>query len=265
MSALFASFHAPSFDLQAPFEVAVVMPSVLRPLIADALASVFTQRFPGRIQVLVGIDRPAGSGPPDLAPIASVCADIPPHCAVQVLWPGYSTSVRHGGLCPARDGGTLRTALTHLANADAVAYLDDDNAWMPDHLYRLRASLTSQDCDYAFSLRWFAHHRTGAPLAIDLWESVGPGAGVFEERFGGFVDPNTLMIDRVRCREAVVAWTTPLPGDLKAMSADRMVFDRLRRSHRGHGTGVATCRYRLDPTDILHSSRVRRMGIDYPP
>ena len=225
---LLRSFHAPALALQTPFDVAVVMPSVLRPSIAAALDSIFAQRFPGRIQVLIGLDRDGAAPPPDLSAVEAACADIPDHCAVQLLYPGYSTSVRHGGLSAARDGGTLRTVLTHLANAPCVAYLDDDNSWTPDHLVLLRRTIAETGADYAFSRRWFVHHATGQKVAIDAWESVGPDAGVFAGRFGGFVDPNTLMIDRERCREAIVAWTTPLPGDPKAMSADRMVFQRLR-------------------------------------
>ena len=148
--------------------------------------------------------------------------------------------------------------LTHLANARFVATLDDDNRWLPDHLRSLRAAMAAADADWAWSLRWLVHHRTGEPVVIDRWESVGPGAGIFAGRLGGFVDPNTLMIDRERCREAVVAWTTPLPGDPKAMSADRMVFDRLRRL-RGAPTGEATALYRLDPDDALHPLRVEMM------
>ena len=249
-------------SLQTPFDTAVVMPSVLRPSIADALRSVFVQAFPGRIQVLVGIDRSGDAAPPDLGVVEAAAREMPGHCALLVFYPGYSTSVRHGGLSPARDGGALRAIMTHLANARCVAYLDDDNAWTPDHLFRLRRALDEADADYAFSLRWFVHHQSGRAVAIDAWESVGPERGIFAERMGGFVDPNTLMIDRDRCREAIVAWTTPLPGDPKAMSADRMVFARLR-SMRGIGTGQATALYRLDPEDDMHPVRLRLMGGAY--
>ena len=263
MSGFLRSF-ATGRSLQPPFDVAVVMPSILRPSLDDALRSIFAQEFPGRIQVLIGVDQSGDASAPDLTSVERTCADLPAHCAVQVLYPGYSTSVRHGGLCAARDGGALRTILTHLANAPCIAYLDDDNRWTPDHLFRLRRALADADADYAFSHRWFVHHETGQPVAVDVWESVGPGRGIFAERMGGFVDPNTLMIDRDRCREAIVAWTTPLPGDPKAMSADRMIFARLR-SMRGAATGEATALYRLDPGDDLHPIRLRLMGGAYAP
>jgi hypothetical protein len=76
---------------------------------------------------------------------------------------------------------------------------------------------------------------------------------------GGFVDPNTLMIDRERCRETIIAWTTPLPGDPKAMSADRMVFNRLLRLH-GAASGHPTVLYRVNDTDEIHPTRMRMMA-----
>lgn len=260
MSGFLRSFHAEGFEMQPPFDVAVVIPSILRPTLGAALRSIFGQAVQGRIHVLIGIDGPGGRAEPDLAVVEAACREIPPHILVQVLWPGFSTSVRHGGLWAPRDGGALRALLTLLANADHVAYLDDDNILLPDHLRTLRATLAGHD--YAFSLRWFAHHETMRPIAVDVWESVGPGEGVFKDRFGGFVDPNTLMIDRQRCREVIMAWTTPLPGDVKAMSADRMVFDRLRRM-QGACTRDVTVLYKVDPTDEIHPLRLRLMNGAY--
>ena len=46
-----------SSDLQTPFDVGIVMATVARPTMAEAVRSVFAQRFGGRIQVLIGIDR----------------------------------------------------------------------------------------------------------------------------------------------------------------------------------------------------------------
>ena len=260
MASFFSSFHRPKFDIQPAFEAAVVIPTILRPSLCEALKSIFAQDLCGRIHVLVGVDFPGGNAKPDLSLIENACRDIPENCLVQVLYPGFSTSVRHGGLSEARDGGTLRTVLSHLANSDYVAYLDDDNSWAPEHLRSLRRALV--DMDYAFSLRWFVHPQTGQKIAVDEWESVGPGAGVFNERFGGFVDPNTLMVDRRRCREAIVAWTIPLPGDVKAMSADRMVFARLLK-HLGAGSGLPTSFYRIDPMDSMHPRRLEWLGSSY--
>ncbi|MBN8898600.1 MAG: glycosyltransferase family 2 protein, partial [Rhodospirillales bacterium] len=238
--------------LQLPFDAAVVMPTTLRPSIYYALVSVFRQAFEGRVQVLIGLDRPDS-----LAPVEAACAHRPEGWTVQVYWPGYSTSVRHGGLSPARDGGALRCVLTHLANSPFVAYLDDDNWWDEAHLSSLRATI--EGCDWAFSLRWFVHPESKRPVCIDEWESVGPGAGVFKEMFGGFVDPNCLMLDKRRCEAVIGQWNRPLPNDQQGMSADRNVFGALRRL-RGAGTGQATAYYVVNVHDGMQPFRLQAMG-----
>lgn len=246
------TFADPGAALQRQADAAVVMSSILRPSIEEALASVLGQDFPGRIHVLVGVDVPG-----DVGPVERACARRRPGDIVQVLWPGYSTSVRHGGLCPARDGGVLRQVLTRLANSPHVAYLDDDNWWAPDHLATLRSAV--EGAAWAHALRWFVHPATRRPICVDRWESVGPDRGVFRERFGGFVDPNCLMIDKRRCGAAVEQWINPLPGDPKGMSADRNVFAALRGLPCA-STGEATAFYALDPADGLHAHRLRWMG-----
>jgi hypothetical protein len=242
-------------DLQQPMDAAVVIPTVLRPQLRSALESIFAQRFYGRIHVLIGIDSIQG----DLAMLDAVCSNRPSHCAVQVLWPGYSTSVRHGGLTPPGDGGASRAILTLLAKSPYVAYLDDDNWWGAEHLYTLRRAL--DDANWAFSLRWFVHPETRRPICIDAWESLGPGSGLFAEQFGGFVDPSCLMVNKVACPRTPIAWTFPLPGD--PMSSDRSVFSLLSRNHRGQGTGQATTFYALNLNDGMHPFRLKMMGAAY--
>ena len=254
---LLRTWGAAYADPQVPAAVAVVIPTILRPSLARALQSVFAQRFDGQIQILIGIDHP--QGPMNL--LEATCAAAPPNCLVQVLYPGYSTSVRHGGLWAARDGGALRTVLSYLANAPLIAYLDDDNWWGPDHLATLAQAIAP--VDWAFSLRWFVHPETARPVCIDQWESVGPGAGIFRERFGGFVDPNCLMIKRASCDPVLPVWTMPLTGDTKGMSADRNVFAFLSKQRRCAGTGEASVFYLLDPTDGLHPLRTQLMGEHY--
>ncbi len=241
----------PETELQHPFDVAVVMITVLRPTLRRAVQSVFNQNFAGRIHVLIGVDK-AVSSRELLSDIFDSC---PRNCLVTLLNPRYSTSVRHGGLYPARDGGALRTVLSYMANSRYVAYLDDDNWWHKDHLSSMLTVI--RDVEWAFSLRWYVDPVNHAPLCIDRWELVGPDAGFFRERFGGFVDPSCLMIDKLLCEKALPWWTTPLPGDKKGMSADRHVFSVLRKNHVVAGTGKATCYYTLDPKDGMHPRRQR--------
>ncbi len=249
------SMH-PGYDLQRPADVAVVMPTLLRPVVIDALQSVFAQAFTGRVHVLLGVDVPTQ----DLSIVDYACTNRPGHCAVQVFYPGFSTSTRHGGLGAAQDGGVLRTVLSYLANSPLVAYLDDDNRWAPDHLAALRTAIDG--AAWAYALRWFVHPVSRRPVCVDEWESVGPDAGVFRNRFGGFVDPNCLMIDKRRCLDALPLWSTPLPDDWTGLTADRAVFERLRGSP-GRPTGAASVFYTMNATDALHATRLQIMGPRY--
>ncbi|MDN5882092.1 MAG: glycosyltransferase family 2 protein [Nitrosospira sp.] len=246
---LFVTFKDPDDDGQQPYDVAVMMPTILRPTLAKALHSVFEQDLPGRIQILIGIDKPSA----DLSIISEMCKERTRGRAVGVLYPGYSTSVRHGGLHPARDGGVLRCVLTYLANSRLVAYLDDDNWWAPDHLSRLLAAVEGKQ--WAYALRWFVHPESREPICIDVWESLGPGRGCFMEN-GGWVDPNCLLFDKLACEPAIRWWTMPLEGDRKAMSADRHVFHWLATHYAGGATGKATVFYQLDPRDSMQPLRL---------
>src|SRR5690242_3948999 len=87
--------------LQQTFDAAVVMPTVGRPSLRKAVQSVYDQEFAGRIQLLIGVDAPLGS----FSEHEALFATAPSNVTVCFYYPGYSTSVRHGGLHPARDGG----------------------------------------------------------------------------------------------------------------------------------------------------------------
>ncbi len=202
----------------------------------------------------MGVDVPHG----DSSLLQAACESLPAHCVVQLFHPGYSTSSRHGGLCEAWDGGVLRTVLSFLANSRLVAYLDDDNWWHPDHLRLMAGAIRGRD--YAFSLRWFVHPRTGRIVARDDWESVGPAKGIYP---GGFVDPNCLMIDKTRCADILPLWTRPLRGDPKAMSADRTVFSALSNGFQAGAVEQPTVYYRLDPKDDMHPERMRVLAEAY--
>lgn len=252
----FRTYADPGLSLQQPFEVAVVMPTLLRPTLADALASIFAQEFRGRTQVLLGIDVAQG----DPALVDQLCANRPPHCVVQLFHPGYSTSVRHGGLYESQDGGVMRYLLSLLANSPYIAYLDDDNWWHPQHLALLTQVIPW--ADYAFTHRWFVHPETKRIVHRDDWESVGPGKGIYAQRFGGFVDPSCLMIDKRKCADILPHWTRPLPLDPKGMSADRRVFQALA-PRLGFRIDNPTVYYRMDPKDAMHAERMKAMAILY--
>jgi hypothetical protein len=232
---------------------AVVMPTVLRPSVEKAVESVYAQDLDGPIHLLIGVD--GGPGKRDV--LFDLAEKRPDRVFVTVVDPGFSTSVRHGGLIAARDGGALRSVLSYLAHSRHIAYLDDDNYWAPDHLSTLERAIEGKH--WAFSLRWFLDPRTAEPLCVDEWESVGPGRGYFVKRFGGFVDPNCLMVDKMACEPMFRAWCHPLKGDAKGMSADRNIFHYLKERSTYGATGKATVYYKMDPMDGLHPTRMARI------
>ena len=257
LASFFKTYADPGVDLQAPSAVAVVIASILRPSLQASLASIFQQDFAGRIQILVGIDKPQH----DLASLDMLAEGRPANCILQIFYPGYSTSARHGGVTASQDGGALRCLLSYLANSTAVAYLDDDNWWRRDHLRLMCGAL--EDADWAYSLRWFVHPTTLRPICVDEWESVGPGRGVFAAQLSGFVDPNCLVLKRVTCQSILPLWCVPLSDDPECSTADRRVFHALATNFRAAGIGEATVFYKLNPSDGRHAMRVRALGVAY--
>ncbi len=238
-------------NLQPPFDAAVVIATVLRPELAQAVASVYRQRLQGRIQIVIGIDVPRG----DRAVLDEIARDRPENCALTVLDLGYSTSRRHGGLYPALDGGALRTILSLIANSRYVAYLDDDNWYEEDHLASLLAAIG--DRAFAYSLRVLVDRPTERPICVDRWHSVGPRRGAFKA-LGGFCDPNTLLVDKMKCHAVLPCWSMPIVKDkekhptvVKDDTADRNFFLTLTKQFEGVGTGRATVHYSLFRKHVL--------------
>jgi len=244
-------------DIQTSFDVAVIMPTVGRAEIIQAVQSVYDQSGVDRIQLLIGVDKPVG----EMGALLEQLSNAPQHVTTCFFYPGYSTSVRHGGLHLAQDGGVLRTTLTHLANAKYVAYLDDDNWWGSTHLSNLLLAVKGHD--WAYSLRWFVHPETRKKICIDEWESVGPGKGIFLQKFGGFVDTNCLIFNKLTCWKCVVLWNFPLNGDLSGMSTDRMVFNYLSKHGPPGETKCPSVFYVIQQNDCFHTMRVKKMGEQY--
>lgn len=233
--------HHPEFDPQLPFDASVVIPTILRPSLAQAVDSVYAQQGVERIQVLVGVDKALG----DPVILEQLIARCPNYCALTIIDLGYSTSIRHGGPHAALDGGAIRSILTLAANSVNVAYLDDDNWWGTDHLTSLLEAI--RDHNWAYSKRWFVHGATDDIICEDVWEAVGPGHGVYNAEYGGFVDPNCLMINKIKCVEDLHAWCTSLTTDKNG--ADRRVFKCLLKRGNYVCTEKVTTFYRLPVSD----------------
>jgi hypothetical protein len=224
--------------LQKRFDVAVVVPTTLRGSLFRAVASVFDQDFRGRIQVLIGIDVPAGD-PEVLQRLAARCPD---NCSITAMDFGYSTSVAHGGVYPNRYSGALRTILSYAANSPYVAYLDDDDWWHPEHLTSLLAAIEGKD--WAYSLRWFADAETGWPICEDEWDSLGPGKGINAEKFGGFVSTSNFLLNKHACHFVLPYWALSPFQD--GTGEDRLVFAALLKLEKtGGASNRHTCFYSI--------------------
>ena len=251
------TFSHPDLDVQRPFDVAVVITTLVRDTLARAVESIYSQDFDGSLQILIGIDDPNA----DLRQLEELVGKCPSHMAVSVVNPGYSSFVLNGGLYPGY-GGVLPTVLSYLANARYVAYLDDDNWWGPSHISDLNKAIANHD--WAFALRWFFDPDTLEILCIDDWESVGPGGGIFakghfkgQHYYDGFVDPSVLMIDKLACESALQRWTTPTQPN--GAGTDRSLFGHLKKFNSFNCTYKASSYYELDPNDPIHPDRSRRI------
>ena len=232
---------------QAPADVAVVMPTTLgRDTVGRAVASVYQQAFGGRIQLAIGVDVLRG----DMAALEDLLERRPANVSALVLALPYSTATRHGGVHNPVDGGSLRAVLSLAANARSVAYLDDDNTWAPQHLALLHQALGGNT--YAFSRRMLVDDPTDADLGVDLWHSVGPGRGEYAAT-GGFVDPNCLLVNKVRAAHQFGHWAQTWTGRAGGHGADKRFFASIAAEPFGE-VPQATVRYRIAGDNRLHQN-----------
>src|SRR5262249_29021755 len=56
INTFFKTYADPDAEMQKPFDAAVIVVTILRPELRDALRSVFAQDLQGRVQCLIGID-----------------------------------------------------------------------------------------------------------------------------------------------------------------------------------------------------------------
>lgn len=229
-------------DRQQLFSAAVVVPTIVRPSLARALASIYAQDIHEPIQILIGVDRAVG----DVSVIEEAARTRPRNVAIYVLALPYSTSVRNRGLHSASDGGSLRAALALAAHSRHVAFLDDDNAWTPVHLRTLKSAIG--DKAYAFSRRMLVRDDDFSPIVEDRWDSLGPDRGRFAAS-GGFVDPNCLLIDKVRLAHAIGRWAETSDGR-PGVTADRHFFAAIGREPFGE-SGAASVLYATRPTNVM--------------
>ena len=223
---------------QKPFDIAMVISTTLQPTIKKTINSIFEQNYKGRIQVLVGIDKPLGNK--DI--IHELQNECPENISITVIDLGYSTSVRHGGLYNNRCGGALRTILTYAANSRYVTYFDDDNWFAPHHVSDLLNAIHGYD--WAFTYRWFVDEKTSQIICEDKYFSAGPGKGFYKNSMDGFVDTNCLVIDKIRCHMILPLWCFGTMPD--GSGDDRRIFKILNNNFKYNSTKRPSVYYVLD-------------------
>lgn len=226
-------------ETQQPVDVAIIMPTILRPVITRAIRSIYEQDFGGRIQILIGVDKPFG----DLELLQQCLQRRPGNISATVLTLPWSTSIRHGGIHQAMDAGSLRTILSFMANSRLVTYLDDDNSILPTHIRMLFNAI--QGKAWAFTHRMLIDEKTDRKLAVDRWDSLGPNQGRMAKQ-GGFVDTNCLMLDKLACGRALSRWSEG-PG----VASDRSLFASIRNAPYGT-VSEATVNYYIRENSIFH-------------
>ena len=231
----------------------VVIPTVCRPTLIRSVESLLAQVHDGSLEILIGVDRDLTGQSAQLQ--ASIRARLKPSVALHWIELPYSTSVRHGGINPCRFGGTLRSALSWLASADRIVYLDDDDWLDPTHIADVVRAANGKA--WAYGLCHYADGEKGTAYGVDPIESVGPGRGVFKKRFGGFVRSSGLLIDRRASPQVIYRWSVPFSA--RGDGEDRMVFDLLRRLPGGF-TGRASVFYALNADDEMHKARMEFLG-----
>lgn len=233
-------------------DVAVVIPTTLRPSLLRAVRSVYTQDLTGTLHLLIGVDQRLG----DTAVLDTITQECPGHVTLTVFDPGYSTSKRHGGVYSNAFSGAIRTILSYAANSRSVAYLDDDDWWTPDHLSSLLSVMAGKD--WAFSYRWLVDHDTGWLICQDEWDSLGPGRGINAERYGGFCCPSTLMLNKEACHFILPLWSLSPFSD--GTGEDRLIFQELLKRPQWAASGRYSCFYDMPLEVQKHEHHAREFA-----
>lgn len=245
-------------NIQQQFDVAVVVPTMLRHTLTQCIESIFNQTINGRVQILIGIDKEIG----DRAQLDFFQKKCPNNMSITLMDLGYSTSARHGGIYSNFYGGAIRTILSYAANSPYVAYLDDDDWWRVDHLETMLNAVSGND--WAFSYRWFVDKDTNWLISKDEWDSVGPGRGINNDRFGGFVGPSSLILAKSACHLVFPYWSLAPFKD--GSGEDRLIFRELMKLNKYSSTGEHTCFCIMDQSvekHIHHREEFQKRNIDW--
>jgi len=112
--------------------------------------------------------------------------------------------------------------------------------------------------DWAFSYRWLVDQETGWPICQDEWDSVGPGKGINQQRFGGFVSPSNLLLDKNACHFILPYWSLSPFKD--GTGEDRLVFKTLLEHNNWATSGKYSCFYEMSHEVQCHPHHAREFS-----
>ncbi len=72
-----------------------------------------------------------------------------------------------------------------------------------------------------------------------------------KDELGGFVDPNTLMIDKLACANQLHLWSVKYNNSKKFSGADRKVFEGLSQNKTWSCSNRATVYYKVRRKNVL--------------
>ncbi len=233
----------------AIYNLSIVIITVCRLSLIRAVRSIFIQSYTNSIQILIGIDIDDNK---NFLIIKEILDNECPN-NINIVWLnlGYSTSKRHGGIHGCYFGGSLRTALSMLANSELVMYLDDDDWLHKDHISNILSVIGNNAWAFAYSI--YANGNKSEGICTDELESVGVDKGFFAASHGGFVRPSGLLINKIKLMHILHLWACSYTenGD----GEDRLIFDRLKTEPYAC-TEIPSVYYTLDPKDSMHNIRM---------
>ncbi|MDO4997472.1 MAG: glycosyltransferase [Neisseria sp.] len=193
--------------------VAIITPSTGRATLRRTIESVRAQTYPCTHYVFVDGERFHESA-------QAILQDYP---EVQVCYLPMNTGGDERKLL----NSAINAAAPFLVKEDLLCYLDDDNWFAEHHVAGLVESLTNNEADYAYALRYFVDEK-GETVAKDNLESLGFWAiphVVYEVEFmddtqnlrrarlqgsptakAGLIDTNCYLLRTDLARELSVVW-----------------------------------------------------------
>ena len=206
--------------------VSVITATIGTPLLVQAVESVLAQTH-GDLDLTVVVDGPKWRDQTrDL--LASIKDD-----RLHVMELPYATGEGF-------NAHRIYGAMSFLARADTLMYLDEDNWLAANHVESLVAVMDAGRHDWVFALRQ-VHDRDGTYICHDNCESLGPWAGVLDEQ-DFLVDVNCYFLARRVALHAANLWYRPVK-----MGVDRVLYDFLSRTYPNFAcSGAYTLHYRTD-------------------